>query len=301
MTIQDAESIIQKYTKLSNPSEDDEMKFVDAMEYVIKENHLPEDMLYLGGYYYEKGKFNLALEYYELAASYNYEPAYECLGYIWYYGRTGKKDYKKAFEYFSKSMENGNLNSTYKVADMYKNGYYVDKNINTYIHMIEELFKKVKDCKNVFDPVPEVFTRLAKIRVEQGDVYEAVNFYLYAKDFLAQRIRLNAFFGNLNIMKWLIDDLYELIEFDVVHFDFYDLYYLLKTPHKISFLYENKEYVIESIQDEEGCKVYFNNQCYMDRDAFFKNAVINNEKLTRIYDSLDYFELDDIIYSNHQS
>ena len=44
----------------------------------------------------------------------------------------------------------------------------------------------------------------------------------------AQRIRHNAFFGNLNIMKWLIDDLYELIEFDEEYFDFFDLYYLLR-------------------------------------------------------------------------
>jgi hypothetical protein len=35
-----------------------------------------------------------------------------------------------------------------------------------------------------------------------------------ARDFLAQRIRYNPFFGDLNMMKWLIDDLYEIIEFD---------------------------------------------------------------------------------------
>ena len=29
-------------------------------------------------------------------------------------------------------------------------------------------------------------------------------------------------------MKWLIDGLYELIEFDEEMFDFYDMYYLLR-------------------------------------------------------------------------
>jgi hypothetical protein len=101
-----------------------------------------------------------------------------------------------------------------KVADMYKNGYYVDKDLKKYEQIIEDLYPKVKDMNNVFDPVPEVFTRLARIRKEQGRVDDVVDLYLYAKDFLAQRIRYNPFFGDLNMMKWLIDDLYEIIEFD---------------------------------------------------------------------------------------
>ena len=57
---------------------------------------------------------------------------YECMGYIWYYGRTGERNYKKAFEYFSTMMEKENLVATCKIADMYKNGYYVEKNQEKY-------------------------------------------------------------------------------------------------------------------------------------------------------------------------
>ena len=49
-----------------------------------------------------------------MAATYDYDPAYEGLAYIWYYGRTGERDFKKAFEYFSKLMEKGDPVSTYK-------------------------------------------------------------------------------------------------------------------------------------------------------------------------------------------
>lgn len=116
-------------------------------------------------------------------------------------------------------MNKGNLVATYKVADMYRNGYYVDKDMYKYKSMIEDLYEKVRDCRNVFDPVPEVYTRLARIRTDEGKEEDAVNLYLKAKDWLAQRIRHNAFFGNLNIMKWFIDDLYKLIEFDEDYFD----------------------------------------------------------------------------------
>ena len=56
------------------------------------------------------------------------DPQYaNTLGYIYYYGRTGKTDYEKAFKYFVKGALDGHLRSLYKVGDFYKNGFYVDK------------------------------------------------------------------------------------------------------------------------------------------------------------------------------
>ena len=89
------------------------------------------------------------------------DEAYECLGYVWYYGRTGTKDYEKAEEF-------------------------------------------------------------------------AVELYLRSKHFLAQRIGYHPFFGNLNIMKWLIEDLYKLMEPDPSDADLFDLYYYLDTPVTVS-------------------------------------------------------------------
>ena len=292
MTVKEARKIVQEYAdNTKKVTEEDFFIFAEAMDFLINEEHRPQDMMYLGGVYYEMKRFDLALKYYEMAASYDYDEAYECLGYIWYYGRTGERDYKKAFENFSKMMEKGHLVATYKVADMYKNGYYVEKDPETYRKIIEELYTKVISCRNVFDPVPEVFTRLAKIRVEEGKVDDAIDLYLKAKDWLAQRIHFNAFFGNLNIMKWLIDDLYELIEFDEEYFDFYDIYYLLKTPHKISFDYEDQAYTVESQMEGDECVVCFNGKWFHSRDDFFKDALIGDMKLTTIYDDLYGFEV----------
>ena len=291
MTVSEAKRIARAFDENKMPSEDDVFVFIEAMKYLIEELHDPSDMMYLGGYYYEIRKFDLALKYYELAATYDYDPAYECLGYIWYYGRTGEKDYKKAFEYFSKLMEKGNPVSTYKVADMYKNGYYVEKDQKKYEQIIEDLYPKVKDMGDVFDPVPEVFTRLAKIRTDQGKIDEAVDLYQYAKDFLAERISYNAFFGNLNIMKWLIDDLYKITEFDDEWFDFYDLYYLLKAPNEITFKLEQDIHTVKSVMEDNECAVCFDGKWFRDRDEFFKNASIGNTKLTAVYDDLYGFEI----------
>lgn len=292
MTVEEARKIAEAFDENHNPSEEDVFMFTEAMNFLIEENHNPRDMMHLGGYYYEIRHFDLALKYYEMAAGFDYDPAYECLGYIWYYGRTGERNYEKAFGYFSRLMEKGDPVATYKIADMYRNGYFVDKDQTKYEQMIETLYPKVKDMNNVFDPVPEVFTRLARIRTAQGRPEDAVNLYLYAKDFLAQRIRYNAFFGNLNIMKWLIDDLYELIEFDEDFFDFFDLYYLLKSPHRISFMYEDGEHKLESLVEGDECVVCFDGKWFHSRDDFFKSGCIGNTKLTAVYNDLYGFEVE---------
>ena len=58
----------------------------------------------------------------------------------------------------------GDLIAAYKVADMYKNGYYVQQDTEKYKSMIEELYPKVKNARRLNEPLPEVFTRLARIR-----------------------------------------------------------------------------------------------------------------------------------------
>lgn len=92
------------------------------MDYIIRTTKDLKAMMSLGGYYYDERKFELALKYYEMAAEYKIDSAYECLGYIWYYGRTGTKDYEKAFNYYKLAKDAGNIVAAYKLADMYKNG-----------------------------------------------------------------------------------------------------------------------------------------------------------------------------------
>ena len=129
MTIYEAHRIIREYYMITNPTEEDDFLYTEALSYVVEETQDPEYILELGGYYYDRRNFDLALKYYELAAAYGSDEAMLGLGYIWYYGRTGQVDYKKAFEYFSRCMEQGHLVAAYKVADMYKNGYYVEKDM----------------------------------------------------------------------------------------------------------------------------------------------------------------------------
>ncbi len=291
MNIEKARKRLAELGRKSVMTADEEYEFIELLEYLIEETKDPSYMVDLGGYYYGNKIYDLALKYYEMADSFGDKWAAEGLGYIWYYGRTGEVNYEKAFKYYSKAAENGNLKSKIKVADMYKNGYYVEKDYDRYCSIIEEARKDVENTRNLFDPLPEVYTRLARIRQQQGRTGEAVSLYLEVKWFMAQRIRYSQFFGDLNVMKWTVEDLYKLIPFDEVEFDLYDLYYLLKKPVKVSFMYKGREYEVESSMDEGAIAVRFEKKWYRTIDDFFNKAEIDGELLIVLYRDLYGFEI----------
>ena len=278
--------IRNRFRMNEKPSEEDIFLYTEAMDYLIYELKNPQAMLELGGYYYEKKYFDLALKYYEMAAEYKLPYAYEGLGYIWYYGRTGRRDFEKAFHYYSLAKEAGITEAAVKVADMYKNGYFVEQDYGIYKEIIEALYPKVRKAQTLGEPVPEVFTRLAMIRKEEGKISQAVRLLLEAKDFQAQRLGNNAFFGDINIMKWLIDDLYEMIEFDTEDFDLFDCMWLLRGPAVIHFCYEGMPLTIEAIDEGGELAIHWQNEVYPDRDTFYAKAMLGKQRLMSLYDEL---------------
>lgn len=291
MTIKEAERIAREFESKTKKTESDVFLFTEAMEYLIRVRQDPGDMMWLGGYYYEIQNFDLALHYYEMAEECGSDEACECLGYIWYYGCTGKVDYEKAYRYFSRMMEKGHLVSAYKVADMYKNGYYVEKDEEKFASIIESLYPKASKCRDVFDPVPEIFIRLAEVRKKQGKDKDVKDLYLAAKDFLAQRLENSSFFGDFNIMKQLINDMYETAPPDPDDLDLYDLYYVLKTPNKVRFCSDEKNYEVEAVMDGRECAVKFGDKWYRDRDQFFSEATIDGKPIALFYYDLYGFEV----------
>lgn len=283
MTDLEARKIVADFDNKNVHTDDEVFMYTEAMDHLITSTNDPGMMMQLGGYYYGQRKYDLALKYYEMASSFDYEPAHECLGYIWYYGRTGEKDYEKAFKHFSAAAKRGNIVARYKLADMYKNGYYVEQDKEKYKAIVEELYPLVKRARNVYEPLPEIFTRLARIRSEEGNIDEAVKLYRKAKDFLAQRIMYSPFFGNLNIMKWLVEDLYRLSEPDSRDIDLFDLYYYLLEPIEISFYCFGKKYTVRSSEQDDEVVIEFNGQWFRNTDDFFSKAKIGDKLLTEKY------------------
>lgn len=104
-----------------------------------------------------------ARELYEIAAETGDEQAVENLGYCYYYGRDCEVDYQKAYECFAKGAFIGRVTSLYKIADMYKNGYYVRKNereaYRIYSHCID-VINSDREAAAAYDA--DVYVRYAE-------------------------------------------------------------------------------------------------------------------------------------------
>ena len=292
MTIQEALHIENDFYEIQSPSEEEVFRFTEAMDYLIRETGEPRYMMHLGGYYYEQKQFDLALKYYEMAAERGSLDADVCLGYIWYYGRTGERNFEKAFHYYTKGMEAGDLQCAYKIADMYRNGYFVEKDYARYCEIIENLYPKVKDAAYVNEPLPEIFTRLARIRMEQKRFDEAEDLLLSAKDFLAERICHHPFFGDLNIMKWLVEDLYKLPpKLEPMDINLFNMFSVLREPVQVFFWYERKKMEIKAVMENDACVISFNGHWYRNVDDFFAKASIDGDLLTSLYHELYGWEV----------
>lgn len=292
MTVTEAMQIEMNFYNKQSPTEAEVFAFTEALGLLIEETKSPRYMMELGGFYYEEKRFDLALKYYEMAAEYHYPEADICLGYIWYYGRTGKRDFEKAFHHYKRSMESGNLQAAYKVADMYKNGYYVEKDYDRYCAIIEELYPRIRNAMYLNDPLPEIYTRLARIRIEQKSFDEAEELLIQARGFLAQRIAEHPFFGDLNIMKWLMEDLQGLpIKQDPMDFDLFNLFTVLKEPGLVHFPYGKEPHEVRAIIEDGECVICFDGKWFRTVDDFFAKAKIKGKLLTSIYQDLYGWEV----------
>lgn len=291
LTIEKAQQILDDYYDLTQPTYEDDIQLINALEYLIKETNNPEYMVELGGWYYGQKQFDLAEEYYLMAAKLDYNNAYECLGYIYYYGRVGQPDYEKAFHYYKLASDQGNLVAAYKLADMYKNGYYVQKDYPKYVQMIKDLYPKIQGATNTFDPVPEIYSRLAKIYIEEGNEDQAIQLLLIAKEFQSQRLIYSQFFGDLTIMKYIVNDLYSLIQFDPDYMDLFDLYYALQKPCKVAIEILGEDHIIEAKYEDGLFFICMDDKNYEDVDQFFLKAKINGEPLSTQYVNVNYIEI----------
>lgn len=291
LTIEKAQQILDDYYDLTQPTYKDDIQLINALEYLIKETNNPEYMVELGGWYYGQKQFDLAEEYYLMAAKLDYNNAYECLGYIYYYGRVGQPDYEKAFHYYKLASDQGNLVAAYKLADMYKNGYYVQKDYPKYVQIIKSLYPLLQGATNTFDPVPEIYSRLAKIYVEEGNEDQAIQLLLIAKEFQSQRLIYSQFFGDLTIMKYIVNDLYSLIQFDPDYMDLFDLYYALQKPCKVAIEILGEDHIIEAKYEDGLFFICMDDKNYEDVDQLFLKAKINGEPLSTQYVNVNYIEI----------
>lgn len=141
--------------------------------------------------------FNKANYYYEKAADLGDSYSIENLGYIYYYGRTGEVNYEKAYQQFSKgSAVYNRAISTYKLGDMFKNGYYVHKDVKSAFRCYqraESLIDNRQVENRASNCAPDIYFRLGECYFKgQGtdvDLDKALRYYQKAECGFIEKVR----------------------------------------------------------------------------------------------------------------
>ena len=291
MTTLDAQLIRQDFYDMQNPGEEDEFRFTEALKTLIEATKHPQYMHELAWFYCGRKEFNLEIKYLEMAAECGYGPAFEELGYMWYYGQHGETDYEKAFNYFSKGAEPdrygnaGDLWCRYKLADMYHFGHFVEKDETKYRELIESAYDDVSKA-DLGEPYPEIALRLAEIRVEQGRKDEAVAMLKDAKRFLAERLSYDAFWGHIEVMGRIIGLLYRLTPFRKTRAGFYDLFYLTQKPGTITMRRGRDTVTIEVVIEDRKPAISYSGKWYRCFEEFCQKATLGGQRFTEIYDEI---------------
>jgi len=295
MTKDEAYKLIEKFSVNDNPTEQDEFIFIEAANFIIETENDPKVMSFLGGFYYGKEKYDLAEKYYLLADENGDDYASCGLGFIYYYGRNGAKDFKKAFYYYNKSMTQfNNMESAMKIADMYHNGYGCEKDDAKYKEILESIFNKIKDSTDLFDPYPEVAHRLADIYINEGKQEDTFEMLVKAKSFIEQRIRYNPFWGNFIVCRRVIELFYKVFDFneDEMNINFFDLFHVFQKEKTVKLVYSGKEHLIESFFDEGQMRVKCDEIFYKSTEDFLIKAKFNGKHVYIINYDYDFYELE---------
>ncbi len=289
MTTMDAIRIINEYYENSNPDTEDMFAFTEALGLMIEQTKDPKYMTELAWHYCSTQRFDLEKKYLEMAAESGDTGAMVELGYMWYYGQHGEVDYEKAFVYFSKGAEAGDLWAKYKVADMYRFGLAVKPDEEEYRRRIQSAYEEVRTAKLLGDPYPEIVYRWADILTAEGDSDTATDLLKQAKRFMARRLSVEPFWGHIEVMERIVRRLYDHTSWDPDRLDLYDLFGRKGASGEYVFLWRGREHRL-AITEPDGA-VNLDGTWFRSYREFCEKAQIEGEKCTAIYDELYNWEV----------
>ena len=274
--------ICREHHRVPFLSEERNRLYVEALHFLWEETQEADFLVDLGAYYYEKKDYENAEKYYLMAAE--EEPnnlyAHLNLGYIYYYGRTGPRDYKKAFYHYYRAMERGSDTAAYKLSDMYQEGLYVEKDEAMCEKLLTHAYERVKDDSSTLGPKADILLRLARLKKKKGEREEAITMLVEARFRVAMRIFKSGFFGDLRVMQNIVEELHSLVPEKRKKEDIYDLF-ALEAPAKINFLLEGITYPVSLEKAEAGMRVVFGETEYKDLVEFFEKAKIEGVPITQ--------------------
>lgn len=297
MTQPEAWKLIQYYYD-NGRREEDKSAFHKTCRFLMDEYGDTKAAITSGDDYYSDRDFVNARRNYQYAAERNEPYGYIGLGNLWHYGRCGTVDDQKAYECYQKAVAlltgredfivnpdpkpvlkdedayDDLINAVYQIADLYREGSYVQQSFSIFSSLIRYLYDWMKEPE-IFDYyMPEVELRMADATLHENpdDQNRALTYLDDARKRMCVRLEGDSFFGDYEVMKDIVNRIHDLKKPDTNDYDLYDLNVLIEKPCTVSFICQNQKY--EITREKDG-KIHDRNHIYASVNEWLQNAKIN--------------------------
>lgn len=208
-----------------------------------------------------------------------------------YFGKLGKPNYKKAYEYFLHSAKLGSTEANYFIGQMYKYGLYVKKDMQKYMDLTYGVydFYVENDAEYAMLCIDYVILELAKIERQRRNFDKSIEFCLQARE----NAVLNCFYGGnvSNTLCEVIKLLYELTEFDGSDMDLFDLLYLFEKPCKVRIKFRDEQIIAQSIAFNGGMMIECGGNYFRNTKEFLNKYTIQGKSIVKLYEDVEDIEV----------
>jgi len=299
--LSEAYRITQEYQGKSVLEPDEEFMLIEAFSLIIHTYKDSEDvpdgyiaMFNLASHYKRRGEYDLALKYFVMCSDHGGELVADMeIGDIYYYGLAGAPDYEKAFKYYSSSANYDFPKAKLMLAEMYEKGQFVRQDHERYRELILAVYDQIQDS-----PVPHykghVFAKVAEIYLEDELPEAAFQLLLDAHYELTKQLLRYTENSDLDLMKRIIERIYELSGVDVSgmkNLHLYDLYQILKQPASVEFRSQSGTHRVSSFSESGEITIEFDGKWFRNIDEFFYNAAIDGKRLPALCLDLSDFRI----------
>ncbi len=208
---------------------------------------------------------------------------------IYFDGKLGYTDYKKAYEYFSRAAKikrtgDGTFENAYKeisssakhyLATMYRDGLYVEKDDQKYRELLDELYQIFLDEKWYENDRPEAYIDVAEMLWKEGKTEKGFEMIAKACDDICTWIR--DYNTDVERLAAVNEAKYKLVPIDLTGLEPWDITELVKKPGVIRFTCEGRKYEIHVIRDNDENVIFFEGKYYRDVKKLVTTANIGEE------------------------
>ena len=206
-----------------------------------------------------------------------------------YRGQYGTPDLKAAYDLYEHAARIGSLAAWFTTAKAFRDGWFGSPEIERSEKIVKSIYDHLvrNDAEFCIFAMPELLLELSRIEERHGNTEAAIEFCLKWKN-MALENACNCCYPSEKDEQ-IVMQLYKLTEFDPSDTDLLDLFYVFKTPHRVTFFLEDGGRIeAESVRYEDEIIVKCGKGYYRTAADFFERFGFNGKRISAYAHKITY-------------